>query len=42
MGFARLPLLDFNVLHEEVERILPSLPESIKNRNCTGSVRLYV
>ena len=42
MGVARLPLLDFNVLHEEVQRILPSLPEHIKNRDCLGMTRLYV
>ena len=42
MGVARLPHIDFSVLHEEVERIFPSLPDHIKNRNNTGFVRLYV
>lgn len=42
MGVARLPLLDFNVLHEEVQRVLPTLPEHIKNRDCPGVVRHYV
>lgn len=42
MGVARLPLLDFNVLHEEVQRVLPTLPDHIKNRDCPGIVRHYV
>ena len=42
MGVARLPHIDFAVLHDEVEKIFPSLPDHIKSRNDPGFVRLYV
>ena len=42
MGVARIPFLDFDVLHSELQRVLPSLPESLQRRNRVGATRLYV
>lgn len=42
MGVARIPFLDFDVLHSEVQRVLPSLPPALQQRNRIGATRLYV
>lgn len=42
MGVARIPFLDFDVLHSEVQRVLPSLPPALQQRNRVGATRLYV
>ena len=42
MGVARIPLLDFSVLHDEVQRVLPTLPEELRSRNLLGTTRLFV
>lgn len=42
MGVARIPFLDFDVLHNEVQRVFPSLPKELQERNGIGSTRLYV
>ena len=39
---ARIPLLDFSVLHDEVQRVLPTLPEELRSRNLLGTTRLFV
>lgn len=42
MGVARIPLLDFSLLHDEVQRVLPSLPAELRDRNALGVTRLFV
>ena len=42
MGVARIPLLDFSLLHDEMQRILPSLPAELRERNALGTTRLFV
>lgn len=42
MGVARIPFLDFDVLHNEVQRVFPSLPKELQERNGIGYTRLYV
>ena len=42
MGVARIPLLDFGVLHDEVQRVLPTLPAELRSRDLPGTTRLFV
>lgn len=41
MGVARIPLLDFDLLHSEVERIRPTLPASLLERDQSGTTCLF-
>ena len=42
MGVARIPLLDFDLLHSEVERIRPSLSSELVEREKLGMTRLFI
>ena len=42
MGVARIPLLDFDLLHNEVERIRPSLSSELLEREQLGTTRLFI
>ena len=41
MGVARIPLLDFDLLHSEVERIRHTLPAALLERDQSGSTCLF-
>ena len=41
MGVARVPLLDFDLLHREVERVRPTLPTELLEREKSGPTRLF-
>lgn len=41
MGVARVPLLDFDLLHDEVERVRPTLPNELLEREKSGPTRLF-
>lgn len=41
MGVARVPLLDFDLLHEEVERVRPTLPNELLEREKSGPTRIF-
>ena len=42
MGVARIPFLDFQLLHDELQREWNALPEQLRRRNRRGENRLYV
>lgn len=42
MGVARIPLLDFDLLHQEVERIRPTLSPEVLARDEMGTTRLFI